>query len=105
MPRVIPPRTEVFVPSPRLEKNLANFPESMMDVGDSFEIFRAKMARVHPNDHAPQTKVERFEIAGVDCVWISRPATDPSRTVFFVHGGAFVSTGMTEYMTYASTPS
>lgn len=103
MPRVDPPTTEVSVPSPQLEQFLANFPESMMDEHDSLEVVRAKMARIHPTDHAPETTVERLEIAGVECAWISTPATDPSRAVFFVHGGAFVSTGITEYMTYGQT--
>ena len=91
------------MPSPQLEQFLANFPESMMDEHDSLETVRAKMARIHPRDHAPETTVERFEIAGVECAWISTPDSDPSRTVFFVHGGAFVSTGITEYMTYGQT--
>jgi acetyl esterase/lipase len=41
------------VPSPQLEKFLANFSEPMMDEHDSLETVRAKMARLHPNDHAP----------------------------------------------------
>lgn len=89
--------------SPELEKFLANFPETMMDEHDSLETVRAKMARIHPQDHAPDTTVERFELAGLECAWVSTPATDPSRSVFFIHGGAFVSTGITEYMTYAQT--
>lgn len=89
--------------SPQLEQFLANFPESMMDESDALEVVRAKMARIHPRDHAPETIVERCEIAGLECAWVSTPETDPSRTIFFVHGGAFVSTGITEYMTYAQT--
>jgi len=61
------------------------------------------MARIHPRDYAAGTTVEPLEIAGVECAWVSTPASDPSRIVFFVHGGAFVSTGLTEYMTYAQT--
>lgn len=87
--------------SDQLEAFLKNFPACMMDEADSLETVRAKMARIHPRDHADTTTVERLEIGGVACAWVSTAATDPSRTVFFVHGGAFVSTGLTEYMTYA----
>ena len=96
-------RREDFVASTELERFLENFSESMMDEHDSLEEVRAKMMRIHPTDHAPETTVERLEIAGVECAWISTPATDPARTVFFVHGGAFVSTGITQYMTYGQT--
>ena len=89
--------------SPELEKFLAHFPESMMDEKDSLETVRAKMARIHPRDHGDGTTVDRFELAGVECAWVSTSATDPSRIVFFVHGGAFVSTGITEYMRNAES--
>ena len=91
------------MPSPELQKFLAHFPESMMDAADSLEIVRAKMGQIHPTDHAPETTVERLDIAGLACAWVTTPETDPSRTVFFVHGGAFVSTGITEYMRFAGT--
>jgi acetyl esterase/lipase len=86
--------------SPELTAFLKNFPQCMMDANDPMEVVRVKMAAIHPNDHADDTIVERVEIAGVPCAWVSGPETDPSRTVFFVHGGAFVSTGITEYMRY-----
>ena len=88
------------MPSPELKAFLANFPACMMDEHDALDVVRAKMARIHPRDHGPDAVVERCEIAGVDCAWVTTPETDPTRTVFFVHGGAFVSTGITEYMTY-----
>lgn len=77
---------------------LKNFSQCMMDAGDDLEVVRAKMASIHPNDHADDTVVERVDIAGVRCAWVSTPLSEPSRTVFFVHGGAFVSTGITDYM-------
>jgi len=89
--------------SPELEKFLANFPQCMMDAEDPLEAVRAKMLAIHPRDHGPDTVVERCEIAGVECAWMSTPKTDESRSVFFVHGGAFVSTGITEYMTYGQS--
>lgn len=89
--------------SPELERFLSNFSRCMMDENDPLETVRAKMARIHPRDHADDTVVDRVEIAGLECAWVSTPKTDSSRSVFFVHGGAFVSTGITEYMTYAQT--
>ena len=89
--------------SRQLTKFLASFAASMMDAEDSLETVRAKMAQIHPTDHGPDTTVERLEIAGLECAWVTTPETDPSRTVFFVHGGAFVSTGIAEYMRFAGT--
>lgn len=91
------------MPSSELQSFLANFPECMMDADDPVDIVRSKMAMIHPTDHAEDTVVERVEIAGVPCAWVSVPETDPSRSVFFVHGGAFVSTGITQYMRYAES--
>ncbi len=89
--------------SPELDKFLANFSSCMMDADDPLETVRAKMMAIHPRSHAPDTVVDRVEIGGVACAWMSTPATDDSRQVFFVHGGAFVSTGIPEYMTYGQT--
>ena len=91
------------MPSSEFQAFLANFPECMMDANDSLDIVRSKMTMIHPTDHAEDTVVERVEIAGVPCAWVSVPETDPSRSVFFVHGGAFVSTGITQYMRYGES--
>ncbi len=89
--------------SPELETFLSRFPESMMDAKDSLETVVAKMNAIHPHKYAEDTEVERVTLAGVDCAWVSTPKSDPSRTVFFVHGGAFVSTGLREYIPYAES--
>ncbi len=86
------------MPSAELQAFLKNFPECMMDAADPLPVVREKMYAIHPTDHGEETTVERIAIAGIPCAWISVPETDMSRTVFFVHGGAFVSTGITEYM-------
>jgi acetyl esterase/lipase len=91
------------VTSPELQKFLSGFPECMMDADDSLETVRAKMHAIHPRDHDADTFVETLTLAGLECAWVSTPATDPSRAVFFVHGGAFVSTGLTEYHRYAGS--
>ena len=86
------------MPSPELQAFLNNFPACMMDQSDPLPTVREKMYAIHPTDHADDTVVERTDIAGIPCAWISVPETNASRTVFFVHGGAYVSTGITEYM-------
>lgn len=89
--------------SPELETFLSGFPESMMDAADSLETVRAKMHAIHPSKVADDTEVERLTIADVDAAWVSTPQTDPTRTILFVHGGAFVSTGLREYAPYAES--
>ena len=86
------------MPSPELQAFLANFPACMMDEADPLPVVREKMYAIHPTDHGEDTVVDRVSIANIPCAWVTVPETDESRTVFFVHGGAFVSTGITEYM-------
>ena len=98
-----PPPSDGAMRSPELETFLSRFPESMMDASDSLETVLAKMAAIHPSKYAKDTQVERVTIEGVEGAWVTTPASDASRTVFFVHGGAFVSTGLTEYIPYAES--
>lgn len=89
--------------SPELEKFLLDFPQSMMDASDSLETVVAKMNAIHPRGHRETTTVEHVELGGVPSAWVSTEASDPTRTVLFVHGGAFVSTGLDEYYSYAES--
>ncbi len=89
--------------SPELEKFLSRFPQSMMDAADPLETVIAKMKAIHPRGHRETSTVEHLELAGVPSAWVSTPESDPGRTVFFVHGGAFVSTGLDEYYSYAES--
>ncbi len=91
------------MPSQEFQDFLKNFPACMMDADDPLDVVRAKMDAIHPKDHADDTLVDRMEIAGVPCAWISVPESDARRVVFFVHGGAFVSTGITDYMRTCET--
>jgi acetyl esterase/lipase len=86
--------------SPQLQKFVAGFPACMMEANDSLETVREKMYAIHPRGCPDDTVVDRVEMAGVPCAFISGPDSDASHTVFFVHGGAFVSTGLAEYLTY-----
>ena len=89
--------------SSELESFLASFPACIMDADDPLETVREKMIGIHPHGHGDDTVVEPLELGGVECARVSTPSTDPGRHVFFVHGGAFVSTGLPEYMIYAQT--
>ena len=89
------------MPSPELERFLAGFPESMVDAADPLELVVSKMMAIHPRGYRETSTVEHLELAGVPCAWVSTPATEPGRDVFFVHGGAFVSTGLDQYYGYA----
>ena len=89
--------------SPELTQFLANFKESMMNGDDPLEAVVAKMNAIHPHGYADGTTVEDLELGGVPAAWVSTAKTDPSRTVLFVHGGAFVSTGLSEYYSYAES--
>lgn len=89
--------------SPELTKFLANFEESMMSGDDPLETVVAKMNAIHPHGYQDSSTVEDLELGGVQAAWVSTPETDPSRTVLFVHGGAFVSTALSEYYSYAES--
>ena len=71
------------MPSSELTGFLKNFPACIMEANDPLDVVRSKMAMIHPNDHGEDAVVERVEIAGIPCAWISVPESDPSRTVFW----------------------
>jgi acetyl esterase/lipase len=68
-------------------------------------VVREKMHAIHPTRCSEDTEVERVTLGGVPAAWIKTPKASADRTLFFVHGGAFVSTGVTHYLQYGENVS
>ncbi|MFP6638672.1 MAG: hypothetical protein VCC04_00400, partial [Myxococcota bacterium] len=69
---------------------------------DPFEVVRDKMHAVHPTEYGSDVEVERIELGGIPAAWVNTPeATGVDRALFFVHGGAFLATGIQHYIPYA----
>jgi len=63
---------------------------------------REKMHAIHPTQYGRDVQVERLELAGIPSAWVSTPeSAGQDRAMLFVHGGAFVSTGIPHYIPYA----
>jgi len=70
---------------------------------DDVRLVREKMEAVHPTAVPADARVERLELAGLECAWVDVPACQAGdRVVLFVHGGAFVSTGLEHYVPYCA---
>jgi acetyl esterase/lipase len=68
---------------------------------DDTMLVREKMIAVHPTKVPGDAKVERVELDGVPCAWVTIPEVeDTDRVVLLVHGGAFVSTKLEHYIPY-----
>lgn len=88
--------------SPEYRKLLSVLKSPPPLADDPIETVREKMLAIHPKGARDPANVERVEIAGVPCAWVETPeARGQDRSVFFSHGGAFVSTGLTHYELYA----
>jgi acetyl esterase/lipase len=91
--------------SPEFEKMKAFFKPGQADANDPTLVVRDKMHAIHPTRCSKDTLVERTELGGVPAAWIRVPEASADRTLFFVHGGAFVSTGITHYLQYGENVS
>jgi acetyl esterase/lipase len=88
--------------SKELDQILAGMPVDFADPAQDFSRTRAQMAPLHGHPVAADTAVQSVELGGVHCAWLSRPSNDPSRgAVVFLHGGAFVSCTLADYLFYA----
>ena len=64
---------------------------------DDTLLVREKMTAVHPTAVPDDARVERVDLAGVPCAWVTTPEVEGSpRVVLHVHGGAFVA-GLLEH--------
>jgi acetyl esterase/lipase len=89
--------------SPEYEALRKQLKPGLAIASDSWETVREKMLAVHPTDYPSDVTVERREFGGVQCAWVSTPeAEGSSRSMLFVHGGAFLSTGIIHYIPYAA---
>lgn len=70
---------------------------------DPYPVVREKMHAIHPTEYASDVRVERLELGGVKSAWVDTPESEGGdRAMLFVHGGAFVSTGIPHYIPYAA---
>jgi acetyl esterase/lipase len=70
---------------------------------DDTMLVREKMTAVHPTQVPADARVERLELGGVPCAWVSTPESEgEDRVVLLVHGGAFVSTKLEHYIPYCA---
>jgi acetyl esterase/lipase len=91
------------MPSREFQAALAHFPKDIAVPGDTFEDVRRKFAPAHGHDPGPDVSVEPATAGGVGGVWVApKGAEAPERTLFFVHGGAFVSCPAPTYAFYAA---
>ena len=70
---------------------------------DDVMLVREKMEAIHPTAVPDDAKVERIELGGIECAAVEVPeSTDSDRVVLYVHGGAFVATGLEHYIPYCA---
>ena len=90
--------------SPEFEELRKVLKPGLAVAGDPYEVVREKMHAIHPTQYGSDVVVERLELGGVPAAWVSTPeaqAEARGRALVFVHGGAFVSTGIPHYIPYA----
>jgi acetyl esterase/lipase len=81
----------------------ANLKPGLAVPSDDVGLVREKMEAVHPTAVPPDARVEPLDLAGLECAWVDVPESEGSdRTVLYVHGGAFVSTGVAHYVPYCA---
>lgn len=70
---------------------------------DDTMLVREKMTAIHPTKVPGDAEVERLQLAGVPCAWVTTPeVADSDRVVLLVHGGAFVATRLEHYVPYCA---
>jgi acetyl esterase/lipase len=91
------------MPSPEFEAALQHFPKDIAVPGDDFETVRAKFGPAHGHDPGDDVSVAAVEYGGIESLWVTPKACpDTQRSVFFLHGGAFVSCPAAAYTFYAA---
>src|SRR5688572_5145283 len=89
------------MPSREFLAALAHFPKDLAVAGDTHEDVRRKFAPAH--GPGPDIAVTPARAGGVEGVWVAKKGEPaPERTLFFVHGGAFVSCPAPTYAFYAA---
>lgn len=89
--------------SPEYEALYANLEPGLALPGDDVMVVRQKMNAIHPTAVPRDAQVERVDLGGVACAFVEVPeAFGADRVVFWVHGGAFVSTGLDHYVPYCA---
>src|SRR5215470_8281837 len=81
---------------------LEHFPKGIAVPGDTHEDVRRKFAPAHGHDPGPDIEVAAAKLGGVGGVWTSPKGEKTDRTLFFFHGGAFVSCPADTYPFYAA---
>ncbi len=88
--------------SPEFEQLRKMLKPGLAVASDPYELVREKMHAIHPTAHGGDVVVDRLDLGGVAAAWVSTPeARGEDRSLVFVHGGAFVSTGIEHYVPYA----
>ncbi|MBW2418856.1 MAG: alpha/beta hydrolase [Deltaproteobacteria bacterium] len=91
------------MPSPEFEAALQHFPKDIAVPGDDFQTVRAKFEPAHGHDPGDDVSVEEALFEGVKGLWVTpKTCADTKRSVFFLHGGAFVSCPAATYTFYAA---
>ena len=91
--------------SAEFEKIRSFFKPDQANADDPTPLVREKMHAIHPTACSQDTSVERVILGGVPAAWVEVPKASSDRTLFFVHGGAFVSTTITHYLLYSENVS
>ena len=91
------------MPSKEYEQLRAALKPGLAVAEDETMLVREKMTAVHPTQVPADASVERVELGGVPCAWVSTPEVEgEDRVVLLVHGGAFVSTKLEHYIPYCA---
>jgi epsilon-lactone hydrolase len=89
------------VASEALQQIIDATPVDFPEVTDHLMV-RARMAPLHGRPTEPSTRIEFVEMGGIRCAWVSaKEAAAGALTIFFCHGGAFVSCDLNAYLFYA----
>ena len=85
-----------------LAEVISGMPADFADPADDYRATRQKMAPFHGHPLAPDSTVRTSRAGRVPAAWLSTPSSDPARgAVLFLHGGAFVSCPLGDYLFYA----
>ena len=94
---------EAFVASKEYEQLRATLEPGLAVATDGLEQVREKMTAVHPTDVPEDVRVERVELGGVPCAWVTTPEVEDSdRVILHAHGGAFVATKLEHYIPFCA---
>lgn len=93
--------TDIVPPgSPEYESLAPLFPDDFSDPADDVDAVRAKFEVVHGHDPGPGVTVEAAHSG--HGVWVRPEHHEPNGTVFFVHGGGFVTSDAMSYAFYGA---